>query len=723
MAFKNAPGVLRMKCMIWEPDPIRERTQQEYGVVYNSTTLKTLPDRIQKMLHTLDRAPYGIFLREKYVYRDTFLKIGSEHLQTQRLGFRAENGDDLFDTSNNTATPNYEYIAHQTFNLIGSLYSTKFATPTALKQNPEVAKDASLTRWEYQERIVPFQHDGHDANDETNLHDYVEEINMLTSDPDFESNLAQSPDISVEDAEYLKYRKVHRFMPMQIAATSEQKGRTGNQNDPSKPLHWLVEKETELYSGEDFFVEFVRLAYQPDVVTNSEHMLKDYNYLDASFVTQNTNGIVENAGVVDVDDSNSVVPNSRNTFNLSNQPYYLIEIGRGDPEHHYFIVLAYNSNPIFLQVGKFGVLVKNAKDPNTEPKIITPTMDVSRKLSTFEDVSCRQLMDQEALRITVRMHLGNIVVLFSGYEGTPWVISRTDYLNPKPSKTPTKEQQQQQQQQAECGVPLTNMDEKPVAMNIPAKKLRIGAGNIKSGFNFAPLHYEEFVTFLNPNAITIKGPVNNEDINIKLGERNKFFFQDAELFIETIKGNSCVAGSVTKKSTSNSKWPIKDDVKDTTSTNYCDYVIVNKDGEAISYIAVDMATGLGSSPNVVTNEENESENQDNTDNNTNCGQNQTNNGNANNANDQPIPGAGQFLKWFNLRFTLSSGDASVGGPPPNANANQANANAPKPPPKWYLWNCITPVATGWRLSVDPNKTGHQQISVDVARHVENFNHT
>jgi hypothetical protein len=35
-------------------------------------------------------------------------------------------------------------------------------------------------------------------------------------------------------------------------------------------------------------------------------------------------------------------------------------------------------------------------------------------------------MEQDVLRVTVRQHLGRIVITFSGKEDRPWVISRED---------------------------------------------------------------------------------------------------------------------------------------------------------------------------------------------------------------------------------------------------------------------------------------------------------
>lgn len=694
----NAPGILHMKCMIWEANPITERVAQDYTVIYNTTTLKSLPENIQRGLNSLDGPPYGIFLREKYVYRDVFLKIGNEVLNSERDGMRAENGERLFDPN---GVPLFQYIEHQTFLLNGSLFSNKFATPTGIKQANVQALDNGLSKWSYLEVNATFEHDGHHYDSvagDSNLHDYVDAIKMANWETGFEQAIKKSS-LSNADQGYILTRKVRRFMPQQIESSSEQRVNSSSATsaaaaESAKPIHWLCLKEMPLYSGEDFFVEFRRLAYEHDIVTDSQPMIfpergsdGDYRPIDAQY-NNTSDTIIRNGAVVEVTEKGEVAKETINTFNLNVQPYYLIEIGKNSRDDHYFIILAYNSKPIFVHVGRFNVLKATEGKPD---RVVIPPYDVSRRLSMFKNVSCKQLMDQEKLRITVRSHLGKIVVVFSGHEGTPWVISRTDY-----DGKPTPEDGTDHGSNDDGTIDLINVTEKPVPMEIAGTQMQVGGGNIKCGFTFGPLHYEEKIAFNIPNAITIKGPVVEKEITLKLCEdktpSKQTYFQDAEVFVETIKGEV----KETKKTKTDSIWPVKAFNKDCNpSGKKGNKPILNAGGEKISYISIDKTTGLGESPSIPPPIDG-------------SGQGGSGNGGNPPTSDKPTTPPSKYLRWFNARFSMGSGDFLL----------PASRK-----PGWHLSNCITPVATGWKLYVPPNNIGHGQTPVNVAHHVETFSHS
>jgi hypothetical protein len=111
-------------------------------------------------------------------------------------------------------------------------------------------------------------------------------------------------------------------------------------------------------------------------------------------------------------------------------------------------------------------------------KIEVPTgFSCSRVLSIFDEVSCKELMDQDILRIIVRQHLGTLVVTFSGYEGTPWVIQRED-----PEAVVATEEWSSNPQDYQPVIKSMIIDEAPIS---------IYGGNLKVSWSFAPLLYEE----------------------------------------------------------------------------------------------------------------------------------------------------------------------------------------------------------------------------------------
>ena len=372
--------------------------------------------------------------------------------------------------------------------------------------------------------------------------------------------------------------------------------------------------------------------------------------------------------MVEVNEFGQVIPDSTETLNLNSQPYYIIEIGSSYAEdnHHYFILLAYNANPVFIQVGKFPILRPAIN--NEREKIEIPENPVSRRLGTFRDVTCKQLMEQENLRITVRNHFGKLIITFSGYEGTPWIVSRTDYEK-KITATGTE---------SKSDVPVTP-ELKSVSMYVPATPIQIGAGNMKVGFLYGPLHYEASVSFSLPNAITVKGPIEENEVFLWLGERGNvkssegkklLYYQDAEVYAEHWGGQQ----TIRPKSTTSCPWPDKSgkDPNDPATA------LLKK-----SYISIVKATPLLSTDP---------------------------------STDKPstgVPGAGQVVKWFNATFQMGAGDASCKSTiyPTLSNAN------------WKICNCITPLATGWKMYVSPSKIGHNQKPIDVAHHVETFSHS
>jgi len=687
-APKTSPGLVNMKCMIWEPNPISMRPSQDNTVVYNATTIQRLPESIQNLIQTLEQAPYGIFLKQKYVYRDTFLKIGKEVLNSALPDMKAENNTLLFDGN---GIPQYPYIDHQTFILNGSLYSQNVVTPTGISQASADNLYNGLSKWTYKEVTIPFDHDGHDGtnNDDSNDHDYIASLDIQTNDPNLARTLAAS-NLSQDAQAYILSRKTLRYMPMQIMTSSEYK--VSNQQPTTQTLpqgiHWLCQKQTPLYAGEDFFVEFLRLADKPDVVSGSNPMLSQYQMLDSKYNNGASQDATINGGVVELTEQGTVSPVTTDTFDLNNQPYYLIEIGMNDAKHDYFIIIAYNANPILVQVGNIptikigtgtGTTTNPPGPPTTAPQVITSRDKISKRLSTYKDVSSKDLMDQNTLRVTVREHLGQFVITFNGHEDNPWIISRTDLVPTSLNSSSS----------SSTSAP-TSVSEINVPMEIAAQPIQIGAGNLKCGFMFSPLHYQDIVTFKQPNYITVRGPIVDEkSLNILLGDQGTQnpayigatthnamrYFQDAENYCEVIKGKL----QIKEKRNSNPIWPIKAVGKDTFAVDLDN--MTNADGEYISYIQIAMASPLSSYG----------------------------------GSSSSASASGDFLKWLNVEFALGSGDSTF--KPIQLTIENRKSTL------WRVWNCITPIATGWRLYVAQNNEVYSQAPVDVAQHVDHFNHS
>lgn len=668
---KTNPGNVRMKCMLWEPRPILQRVLQDLTFVYNAATMSVYPNAITRELTLFNGEPSGIYLREKYIYRDTFLRIGKETLNSERENMRDSVGEKLFDTD---GTPKRSYIYHQSFSLAGSLFSPNIATPTGIRKGNTDALDNGLSKWTYEWADCPFDTGGN-ADEET-------------SD-------GEPP----TDLKYVKWRENRRLMPLQIAVSQESKLTTSTSSGgtvatvSSKPIHWLALKDEPLYQGQDFFVEFRRRAYAPDIAGNEQVMLDSYKFLDVRTAPMpiGCGTAPINAGVVDVDSTGQIAEKSKDLFDLHAQPYYLIELGHRDPNHNYFILLSYNANPVFIHAGQFPVLVPG--DGTTPPVLcspgqasdgqpaLDPAVTMSRKLSVYE-LSSKQLMNKDVLRITVRNHMGRIVVIFDGHEDKPWVISRSDFT------TPTSTDAAQ-----------TDFVEKFKPMVVANAPIQIGAGNMKVGFMYAPLHYEETSTFTLPQAICVRGPLEDTDVNMFLREKSVTtvksgppvpqYFQDAEIYFELEKGVKIYKERIKSISTTE-QLTMRAKGKDTFPTDQ--EFVANKNGNWLSYIAIEKISKLAGSEESPTQDENEENADDNEEGET-----------------SEIPPT-KYVQFFNAQYTLRAGDFTF----------PEHEREGKTIPEFRLWNCITPIANGWRLYVPPSKETYNIEPIDVAHHVTSF---
>jgi hypothetical protein len=711
----SSPGRVRMSCMLWEPNPIPQRCRQEYSVIYNDTTLQKLPDFIQSQTEGLSVDPGGIYLKPKYVYRDTFLVIGASTLNSARPDMRAENGTDLFIAG----VPQYEYIEHQTFVLDGSLFNDNTATATGIAQATQPSfLDASAPVFQMTEIDVPFETDGHndiDADD-SNDHNYIDAIDRYTTDSDFQTKLtaATLTDSTVNGitltSDQLKAqinaRATRRFMPIQLRVSSDQKTLNGGtpQSGPPVGIHWLVTKQTPMFQGEDFFVEFIRPAGGAiDVVNGGKALKYSYRQLDSLFgntYSENSPpGVPVNGGVVQTDIDGTLQTDSQQQFNFNSQPYYIIEMGVNDPHYNYFIILAYNAKPIFVRRGMFKVI--QPKTATESEAIVLSKVPLTQRLS-FYNISSKALMDRQNLRITVRNHLSHLVIIFEGYEDNPWIITQQDFkAEPTPTTTTTTTEPESGETVSDTEPIKGAFIDKTLLttpMIVAGKQIKIGAGNLPCGFTFGPLHYAEYVYWAQPEPITVKGPLKLTDISLLLSDPSKttpMYFQDAEVFIEYVKGveNKPVLKVAVGSTTSNSPHLAKAPGKDENIIDFDDFT--NKDGLQVSVLAVNMYSKKLESIE---------------------------------PSDGSVIGnvlVKDFIQQFDVSYLMQAGDVNLPCPYASGTATPANPTSPPNPTgeKWRLWNCITPIAIGWRLYIPQDTIGHGQTPVEVAQHVERFNHT
>lgn len=332
-----------------------------------------------------------------------------------------------------------------------------------------------------------------------------------------------------------------------------------NKHNATNPVHWTLEKFTPLWQGEDFSVRIkigdkitddaVDDAPESDIVdTNHENYIY-LMYYPERLPTNDpkwTDGISNEAyfikpqeGVPFVEEedisTNKSLELSRKLYWWRYKTYILIEVGVHDTVHNYFIEIVKGRNPRLIHLGYEWDNPKRIQEGAVLDSNDFDWMKKAREISVYEHVSSDTLFKRKEFKVTVRNHLGRLVITFDGYEGLPWIISRLD-------NDPEK----------------FNFDKKLMPMVIPSGKMRIHGGNISCAFNFSPTQYvpKSSVVFKNRQADT--GPpwkrATNKDLYMTFSTRGnsilynnpsvrRRFFNDDRLG-QGIVGYNCDAYSV-----------------------------------------------------------------------------------------------------------------------------------------------------------------------------------
>jgi len=269
------------------------------------------------------------------------------------------------------------------------------------------------------------------------------------------------------------------------------------QKKSSVPVHWTLEKFTPTWQGEDFFITIKKGSKSTDdsrdnigldgidPLTGKEEVIGAEGWSDYIHLMYNPTdttlkwvpGISNEAFFVPEPskDQSQIDPFTFKSATLTKareeywwkfKTYILIEIGAGDPKNNYFIELVKGRNPRFLHLGEEW----DNPDRISSTKVEKSGFEFMKKCrqlgESYPVVSCDELFSKDEFRVSVRNHLGRIVITFTGYEHSPWVITRFD-------NDPTKH----------------NFEKVSVPMVVPAGKMRIHGGNISTAINFSPTEY------------------------------------------------------------------------------------------------------------------------------------------------------------------------------------------------------------------------------------------
>ncbi len=489
-------GIARAKCVIWDNDPLLARPNQFYTFPFSKATGEQLQDKNNKAQFETG----AVTLKPQFEIHDMWV-------HTKRLtGSRViGEGDSAISvpTFELDPVPCEEALADGRLPGSGpnSLYERDGKIPD---ENDKVDKTTGKSIFPHQvwlhignlfKNVVVL----HPSEYKENLKREAQEkgITNRIEDPlqkckgkidlaDLES-AAKWDCISIVDGATGK----RSFFPEMISKQTP---------DTTNPVHWSLEKFMPTWQGEDFFITLSKKSKDTDdsvdpgevkdpPCTNQEQ----YKYLlyDISFTSPPTS--VPNSGDTGVAWKNGISneafyipPNrqgseptgtggdaretaqeaARKEYWWRHKTYLLIEIGVGHPEHNYFIEIVKGRKPRFLHLGEEWDNTKRLEDG-----ILTSSEDWKyirkcRVLSEYEHVSGDELFRKETFQFSVRNHLGRLVITFSGYEGSPWVITRLD----------------NDDQRFDFVKVL-----KPCI--VPAAKIRIHGGNWSGSINFSPTKY------------------------------------------------------------------------------------------------------------------------------------------------------------------------------------------------------------------------------------------
>ena len=240
-------------------------------------------------------------------------------------------------------------------------------------------------------------------------------------------------------------------------------------------VHWKIDKKTNLYKGEDFYVTFFKDSNLSTAKAKGKHPIPDsseYYCLEpgAKYGSINLNNFGHSSKDIELKDAKNI---DNHPLSLYNQAYYVIEIGVKDNDHNYFIIIAEKANPVFLHRFRIG---------DSTGKGGTPKQWKARILSDCKSIGGDSLIKAKSFTVYVRNHLGKIVIQFTGLDKdvAPWVIDRNDWV--------VDDDGSEGNSGKGSGVTEIEIDKK-VIMFVPDAKVSIWGGNLLCSLSFGPLVY------------------------------------------------------------------------------------------------------------------------------------------------------------------------------------------------------------------------------------------
>lgn len=533
-------GRLQCKAEIWANLPISKRRQQDQQFIFSPETLSIAPEPIREKLQSISKID-GVFLAFDPTHHHNFVcakkkgesgvDVDSDAVRLSALEFYGsinqslvgEQGEGLLiyekdDQDNETSRIKgvTAKAAHSMWINDGSLFSDYIVLPSEENLEPEDPVErtqrAFSPRWSYDIVNAPIKvqsANGQTVSSSANFHYPRQKANATSSPVDLISNNGVESSFKVSGSDF--YRNIN------------------------PGIHWRLVKRTSIFQGEDFWIEIRKSAKSsdiPDLGSAKFRMLNRFAHLDVNSIPQGASACqIQNLAMIETDENGTVQEDSKDKFDLARQRYFIIELGIGDlgkhnsdfrktdAGHNYYIILAEKANPIFCHYDKQYLPCSTGSFDRNEHSL--SSNPVLRKLSTYQWERSDTLMNQESLRITVRQHLGRIIITFSGHEDQPWIISRSDLIPTPGGQDPESSDEEDTE---------VEMQFRSVPMLIPAGKIAVMGGNYKCSFTFSPMTYVKRASFDMPQPLSVLGPVEQEEINLLLRDKGVSKLLDTDTY-------------------------------------------------------------------------------------------------------------------------------------------------------------------------------------------------
>ncbi len=498
-------GKVRSQVYIWDHDPFLARPYQHLAFPFSqdaANQMQANPTNIQFGLGTA-------YLKPSFITHDMFVA-------TRRKDFKdgdVEGLDIVGSTKSGVAQEIKEKLpgGHVYENSTRIVNDPASGDPTVTDPLPRVGKDIFQHQlWLYVGNIlkrgVPI-HPSEYIKDiaEQEVAKNIAEARNLGRKPDEEEYFDKWTFGEIQSAPKWDYTQIEdngieAVWPVMVSKQVP---------DVATPVHWSLEKFTPLWQGEDFFVT-IRLGDKaPDDAVDSnpggdrvDTNWEDYTYLmyklDFAPPTGWVDGISNEAYYVKKEAEEGSSEDlkkdpGREKFWWRYKTYILIEVGASHPQHNYFIEIVKGRHPRLIHIGEEWDHPDRLKEGADLDSTGFTMIRKSRELSVFPYVSSDELFRRKEFRVSVRNHLGRLVITFDGYEGTPWVVTRLDNDRAK-----------------------YNFDKTIMPMIVPPGPMVIHGGNVSCAINFSPMQYVSsgMVPFYNRQADTGPpwSPAGNNDL-------------------------------------------------------------------------------------------------------------------------------------------------------------------------------------------------------------------